>query len=95
MKELEKATEDLRFRISEDEIRPKAIAELLSSLNLTNVFKKQFKAMPEAYEIYTEKDIKDLEKVSTEVSVSMNINCCQFKILSLDIDNYCSKSLWF
>ncbi|XP_065055878.1 hypoxia up-regulated protein 1-like [Rhopilema esculentum] len=68
LKELEKATEDLRFRISEDEIRPKAIAELLSSLNLTNVFKKQFKAMPEAYEIYTEKDLKDLEKVSTEVS---------------------------
>ena len=70
MKELEKVTDELRFRISEHENRPKAIAELQSSLNLTNVFKKQLRNMPESSEIYSEKDLKDLEKVSNEVAVS-------------------------
>ena len=70
MKELEKVTDDLRFRIAEHENRPRALAELLSSLNLTNVFKRQLKNMPEANEIYSEKDVKDLEKVADEVTVS-------------------------
>lgn len=74
LKELEKVTDELRFRISESENRPKAIAELQSSLNLTNVFKKQLRNMPESSEIYSEKDLKDLDKVSSEVAEWLGIN---------------------
>eukprot|EP00112_Aurelia_sp_Birch-Aquarium-sp1_P011540 Seg2425.2 transcript_id=Seg2425.2/GoldUCD/mRNA.D3Y31 product="Hypoxia up-regulated protein 1" protein_id=Seg2425.2/GoldUCD/D3Y31 len=74
LKELESATDDLRFRMIEHEFRPKAIKELLSSLNLTNVFMKQLTAMPESKEIYSEKDIKDLEKVAAEVTEWLGLN---------------------
>lgn len=74
LKELEKVTDDLRYRISEQENRPKAIAELLSSLNLTNVFRKQLTNMPGASEIYSEKDAKDLDKVFNEVKEWLSIN---------------------
>ncbi len=63
-------TNEIRFRISEFNNRPKAIKELLGSLNLTEVFQKQLKLMPQSSEIYSEKDIKDLEKVTNEVTVS-------------------------
>ena len=56
--------------MTEHEFRPKAIKELLGSLNLTTVFMKQLSSMAEAKEIYSEKDIKDLEKVAAEVTVS-------------------------
>eukprot|EP00794_Sanderia_malayensis_P010831 gene10832-11983_t len=55
-------------------MRPKAIAELLSSLNLTNVFQQQLKIMPEASEMYSEKDIKDLQKIHNEVQEWLNVN---------------------
>lgn len=71
LKDLEKVTDDLRFRIAEYENRPKAISELLGSLNLTNIFQKQLTSMREAAEIYSEKDLSDLSKVSNEVSVSV------------------------
>ena len=72
MKGLKDATDDLRFRIAELQNRPKAIAELLNSLNLSTVFLKQVEKMPEASEIYTDRDLKDLQNVNEEAMVSSN-----------------------
>ena len=62
-------SKDLRLRMEEVEERPKAIASIQQSLNLTTGFIESMKKLPDASEIYAEKDFKDIEKVYTETKV--------------------------
>lgn len=66
LSELMDLSKDLRLRITEVEERPKAIASMLQSLNLSSSFIESMKKLPDAKEIYTEKDFKDIEKIYTE-----------------------------
>jgi len=67
-------SKDLRLRMLEVEERPKAIASIMQSLNLTKGFIESMKKLPDAKEIYTEKDFKDVEKVYTETKVFICFN---------------------
>lgn len=69
MEDLKSATADVQFRIVELNDRPQAIAALLGTLNITNVFFDTFKTLPHAKEIYTERDLDDLKKLRDETSV--------------------------
>ena len=60
---------ELQFRLAESEERPRAIASILQSLNITSVFTDSLKELPDSKEIYTEKDLKDLEKIRLETRV--------------------------
>ena len=69
LKALKELSRELRLRIAETEERPKAIASMLQSLNLTSGFLVSMKNLPDAKEIYTEKDFEDIEKKFAEVKV--------------------------
>lgn len=49
---------------------------MLESLNLSNVFMDSIKKMPDAKEIYTDKDIKDLEKIYSDSKVCLKEILC-------------------
>ena len=49
---------------------------MLESLNISNVFMDSIKNMPDAKEIYTDKDIKDLEKIYNDSKVCFKENLC-------------------
>lgn len=66
LKTLKEAARDIQFRKDESVERPKAIASLLQSLNLTSVFFDSIKSIPDSKEIYSEKDIKDMKKITSE-----------------------------
>lgn len=65
-KALVEVASDLQLRLSESEGRPKAIASMLESLNISTVFMESIKKMSDAKEIYTDKDLKDMEKIYSE-----------------------------
>lgn len=62
---------DLRMRIEESEERPKAIASMLQSLNLSSMFVDSMKKLPDAKEIYSEKDFTDMDKIYNESKVCL------------------------
>ena len=66
----------MQLRITESEQRPKAIQSMLESLNISNVFMDSIKNMPDAKEIYTDKDIKDLEKIYSDSKVCFKETLC-------------------
>ena len=70
LKALKEISKDLRLRMTETEERPKAIASILQSLNLTSTFLVSMKNLPDSKEIYTEKDFKDIEKLFEGTKVS-------------------------
>ncbi|EDO35204.1 predicted protein [Nematostella vectensis] len=63
---LKKISADFRRRMKEHKTRPKALAALNQSLNLSSTFLKQVKNMMEKDEIYTGKDLEELDKVNNE-----------------------------
>ena len=69
LKELKGATHDLQFRLDEHTERPRAIASMLQSLNISNVFFDSLKGMAHVKDIYTEKDLKDLDQIRNETKV--------------------------
>jgi len=74
LKELKELSKELRLRMKETEERPKAIASMLQSLNLTSGFLVSMKKLPDAKEIYAEKDFTDIEKVYTETKTWFTTN---------------------
>jgi len=66
LKFLKESTRELTARIYEASERPKAISGILQSLNMSTMFTESMLSMPDAKEIYTDKDIKDLNKVLSE-----------------------------
>lgn len=49
--------------------RPKAVAALLKSLNLSTTFFNQVQNMTERDEIYTARDLEELDKTNNETKV--------------------------
>jgi len=74
LNELKELSTDLRLRIKEVEERPKAIASILQSLNLTSTFVDSMKNLPDAKEIYSEKDFTEIEKIYTTTKNWLNTN---------------------
>merc|ERR1712168_959299 len=66
LKSLKESMKEINARLSEAKERPKAIEGMLQSLNLSTMFSTAMLAVPDSKEIYSEKDIKDLEKLMTE-----------------------------
>ena len=66
---LRKISQDFRKRLKEHELRPKAVAALLQSLNLSTTFYRQVQNMTERDEIYTARDLQDLDKTNNETKV--------------------------
>jgi len=66
LKMLKESTRELTARMYEASERPKAISGMLQSLNMSTMFTESMLSMPDAKEIYTDKDIKDLNKVLSE-----------------------------
>lgn len=66
---LKKISEDFRRRLKEHEYRPKAVAALLQSLNLSTTFFRQVQNMTERDEIYTARDLQDIDKTNNETKV--------------------------
>jgi len=66
LKALKEAMKELNARITEAIERPKAIEAMLQSLNMSNLFSTAMLSVPDAKEIYSEKDLKDLEKLQTD-----------------------------
>lgn len=76
LKEIKEGVSDLRFKISENSDRPKAIASMLQSFNISNMFIDSIAKMPDSSEIYTEKDVKDIKKIFAETKVDKLFMCC-------------------
>lgn len=66
LKIIKESTKELNNRISEAMERPKAISGILQTLNISSIFSESMLSMPDAKEIYTDKDRKDLSKILTE-----------------------------
>lgn len=73
MKALKELSTELRLRMAETEERPKAITSMLQSLNLTSGFLDTMRNLPDAKEIYTDKDFSDIEKKFDETKVGFFI----------------------
>jgi predicted DNA-binding ribbon-helix-helix protein len=70
---LKKISLDFRRRLKEHDLRPKVIAGLLQSLNLSTTFFNQVANMTERDEIYTSKDLEELWKTNKETLVTTRI----------------------
>lgn len=66
MKSLKEAMKDINGRLKETIERPKAITAMLQSLNLSSIFTSAMLTVPDSKDIYSEKDVKDLEKVVSD-----------------------------
>jgi len=66
LKSLKESMKEINTRITEATERPKAIADMLQSLNLSSMFSTAMLAVPDSSDIYSEKDVKDLEKVMSD-----------------------------
>lgn len=68
LQKLKKQSLDLRARLREHKARPKALEALKNSLNLSRTFLGQVKNLTDKEEIYTTKDLEDLNKVINETT---------------------------
>jgi len=66
LKALKEAMKEIHGRMAEAKERPKAINAMLQSLNLSSIFATAMLGVPDASEIYSEKDTKDLEKLMAD-----------------------------
>jgi len=78
LKALKELSTELRLRMAETEERPKAITSMLQSLNLTSSFLDSMGKLPDAKEIYTDKDFSDIEKKFDETKTWFNTNWKKF-----------------
>lgn len=67
--------------MKEHEARPKAVGALLKSLNLSTTFFHQVQNMTERDEIYTARDLEELDKTNNETKV------CIFELFCLNFIN--------
>lgn len=62
---------DFRFRLREHKARPKALEAFKQSLNLSRSFLVQIKNLTDKEEIYTTKDLDELNKIINETTVRL------------------------
>lgn len=60
---------DFRVRLREHNARPKAVEALRNSLNLSTTFLVQINNLTDKDEIYTAKDLEDIQKIINETTV--------------------------
>ena len=65
--------------MAETEERPKAITSMLQSLNLTSSFLDSMRKLPDAKEIYTDKDFSDIEKKFDETKVGLMFSASKYR----------------
>ena len=69
LQQLKKQSLDLRVRLREHKERPKALEMLRNSLNLSRTFLVQINNITDKDEIYTAKDLEDLDKIIKDTTV--------------------------
>ena len=65
--------------MKEHQERPKALGMIKNSLNLSRTFLVQINNITDKNEIYTAKDLEDMEKVIAETTVRLNCNLLRVK----------------
>lgn len=68
LKKLKERSLDFRFRLREHKARPKALEAFKQSLNLSRSFLVQIKNLTDKEEIYTTKDLDELNKIINETT---------------------------
>ena len=61
---------DFRYRLKENKVRPKAIELLRNSLNLSRTFFVQINNITDKDEIYTSRDLEELQTIINETTVN-------------------------
>ena len=69
LQKLKKQSLDFRTRLREHNARPKALEALKNSLNLSRTFLVQINNLTDKVEIYTGKDLDELQKIINETTV--------------------------
>ena len=67
---LKKQSVDFRYRLKENKARPKAIELLRNSLNLSRTFFVQINNITDKDEIYTSRDLEELQTIINETTVN-------------------------
>lgn len=67
---LKKQSVDFRYRLKENKARPKAIELLRNSLNLSRTFFVQINNITDKDEIYTSRDLDELQTIINETTVN-------------------------
>ena len=70
LQKLKKLSADFRYRLKENKARPKAIESLRNSLNLSRTFFVQINNIPDKNEIYTSRDLEELQTIINETTVN-------------------------
>lgn len=70
LQKLKKQSVDFRYRLKENEARPKAIELLRNSLNLSRTFFVQINNITDKDEIYTSRDLEELQTIINETTVN-------------------------
>ena len=69
LQKLKKLSLDFRFRLREHKALPKAVEALRSSLNLSRTFLVQINNLTDKDDIYTSKDLEELQTIINETTV--------------------------
>ena len=70
LQKLKKQSVDFRYRLKENKARPKAIELLRNSLNLSRTFFVQINNITDKDEIYTSRDLEELQTIINETTVN-------------------------
>ena len=70
LQKLKKQSVDFRYRLKENKARPKAIELLRNSLNLSRTFFAQINNITDKDEIYTSRDLEELQTIINETTVN-------------------------
>ena len=95
LQKLKKQSVDFRYRLKENKARPKAIELLRNSLNLSRTFFVQINNITDKDEIYTSRDLEELQTIINETTVNTLPGSCAstdpanqtFKIPSLSVQS--------
>ena len=69
LSKLREQSSEFRMRLREHNARPKALQSIRQSLNLSSTFMKQIGNLTDKDEIYTAKDLQELETINKETEV--------------------------
>lgn len=70
LQKLKKQSVDFRYRLKENKARPKSIELLRNSLNLSRTFFVQINNITDKDEIYTSRDLEELQTIINETTVN-------------------------
>lgn len=74
LQKLKKQSVDFRYRLKENKARPKAIELLRNSLNLSRTFFVQINNITDKDEIYTSRDLEELQTIINETTEWLDAN---------------------